>query len=94
MVLLSSLAWTDGASAADMVNMKRFHHQYYPDKLVAENGALTPEEAEELTARGHDVSLSRREYGNMNVVTWDFESGEVAAATDPRGAIEIEGRVY
>jgi len=28
----------------------------------------------------------------MNVVTWDYATGKVEAATDPRG--KVEGRVY
>ena len=27
-------------------------------------------------------------YGNMQVVTWDNESGEVESSSDPRGIIE------
>jgi gamma-glutamyltranspeptidase/glutathione hydrolase len=78
-----------------MVSMKRFHHQYYPDEVVAEVGALTAEEQADLEDRGHKISVTRRSYGNMNVVTWDRITGEVAAATDPRGAVESEdARVY
>jgi gamma-glutamyltranspeptidase / glutathione hydrolase len=31
---------------------------------------------------------SRRLYGNMNVVTWEYDGNRVEAATDPRGRIE------
>jgi len=95
MVLLSSLAWMDGATAPEMVTLKRFHHQYYPDKITAETGALTADEQIELERRGHEVSVTPRGYGNMNVVTWDRVTGQVEAATDPRGAVEMENvRVY
>lgn len=95
MVLRSSLAWMDGATAQEMVSMKRFHHQYYPDRITAETGALTDEEQAELERRGHEVSVSPRNFGNMNVVTWERASGRVEAATDPRGAVEAENvRVY
>jgi hypothetical protein len=30
----------------------------------------------------------------MNIVTWDYETGKVEAATDPRGLGEAEVRVY
>jgi len=92
MVLLASLAWQDGASAADMVSMKRFHHQYLPDIINYEPGAFTEAEIAQLEAMGHKISVSRRPFGNMNVVTWDYENNVVEAATDPRG--EGEGRVY
>jgi gamma-glutamyltranspeptidase/glutathione hydrolase len=92
MVLLASLAWQDGASAADMVSMKRFHHQYLPDVINYEPGAFTEAEIAQLEAMGHKMSVSRRPFGNMNIVTWDYENNVVEAATDPRG--EGEGRVY
>ena len=85
MVLLATLAWLDGASAEQMVALKRYHHQYYPDVVAHEAGAFTPQEEEALAARGHKLVPSRRSYGNMNVVTWEFENGRVETATDPRG---------
>ncbi len=85
MVLLATLAWIDGASAEEMVGLKRYHHQYYPDTVAYEAGAFTPEEEAALQARGHRLVPSQRTYGNMNVVTWDFGSGRVDTATDPRG---------
>jgi gamma-glutamyltranspeptidase/glutathione hydrolase len=94
MVLLSSLAWMEGATADEMVSRKRFHHQYFPDRVTAETGALSEAEQTELAARGHELQVSPRGFGNMNVVTWDYATGEVAAATDPRGEVTIEGRVY
>lgn len=92
MVLRAAMAWMDGASAQEMVELKRFHHQYYPDSVSYEEGALTEDQLQGLTERGHKLRASRRGFGNMNVVTWDFESGKVEAATDPRG--RVEGRVY
>ena len=92
MVLLASLAWMDGATAAEMVELKRFHHQYLPDEVAYEEGALTDDEKAGLEQLGHKLNTSRRVYGNMNVVTWDFATGKVEAAADPRGG--GEGRVY
>jgi len=92
MVLRAAMAWMDGASAQEMVELKRFHHQYYPDSVTYEQGALSEEQVARLTERGHKLRASRRGFGNMNVVTWDFETGKVEAATDPRG--KVEGRVY
>jgi gamma-glutamyltranspeptidase/glutathione hydrolase len=92
MVLQAALVWQEGGRAADMVNMKRFHHQYLPDVINYEPGALTAEEIAALQDMGHELAESRRPFGNMNVVTWDYVSGTVEAATDPRG--EGEGRVY
>ena len=92
MVLEAALAWHGGATAKEMVSNKRFHHQYLPDAVTYEDGAFTPEEQARLEEMGHKLVLSRRPYGNMNVVTWDFATKRAEAATDPRG--ESEGQVY
>ncbi len=89
MVLLSTLAWMDGADAKQMVSLKRYHHQYYPDVVVYEEGAFTADEKAGLEARGHKLELSQRSFGNMQVVTWDRETGRVDAASDPRGGGEV-----
>ena len=92
MVLLATLAWIDGADAATMVSLPRYHHQYLPDHVTHEPEAFSSEQALALEARGHVLQQSTRLYGNMNVVTWDYEGDRVEAATDPRG--EIEGWTY
>lgn len=89
MVLLSTLAWMDGADAKQMVSLKRYHHQYYPDVVAYEEGAFSAEEKTGLEARGHKLELSPRSFGNMQVVTWDRETGKVDAASDPRGSGEV-----
>jgi gamma-glutamyltranspeptidase/glutathione hydrolase len=92
MVLLATLAWADGADAQALVNLKRYHHQFYPDSVAYEDGAFTAEEIKALEARGHKMNLNQRSFGNMNVVTWDYATAKVDAATDPRG--KVEGQVY
>ncbi len=92
MVLRSALLWQQGAAAQDMVELKRFHHQYLPDSISYEPDAISAAAVAELEAMGHELSPARRPFGNMNVVTWDYATGSVEAATDPRG--EGEGRVY
>src|SRR6056297_302717 len=92
MVLLATLAWIDGADAKTMTSLPRYHHQYLPDRVVHEPAAFSPEESAALAARGHALQASRRMYGNMNVITWDYAGNRLEAATDPRG--EIEGWTY
>jgi len=92
MVLLGSLAWFDGADPVTMVTMPRFHHQYLPDAIVFEEGALTEAEQQALSAMGHTLHPSQRSYGNMQVVSWDFASGAVEAGSDPRS--RGDARVY
>jgi gamma-glutamyltranspeptidase / glutathione hydrolase len=92
MVLLATLDWLDGADARALVNGRRYHHQYLPDVVLYEEGAFSETELSALRARGHTLERSTRDYGNMNVVLWDYASGKVEAAMDPRG--RVEGQVY
>jgi gamma-glutamyltranspeptidase / glutathione hydrolase len=84
MVLLGTLDFVDGKSAKQIVSAPRFHHQYYPDIIQYEPGALTPEQVKALTDRGHKLREGRQ-WGNLQVVLWDYATGEVEAASDPRG---------
>jgi len=85
MVLLASLEWVDGGDAAAMVALPRFHHQYYPDVIAYERRALSSHDIVALQALGHDLRAVGRDYGDMHVVTWEYGSGGVGAASDPRG---------
>jgi gamma-glutamyltranspeptidase / glutathione hydrolase len=91
-VLLGSLNYLDGMNAAEVVKHPRFHHQYLPDEVDYEQGALSEGEIQQLQSMGHELKLAGRQWGNMQVITWDFASGKVEAASDPRG--EGEGLVY
>lgn len=88
MVLLATLAWADGADAAAIVALPRYHHQHLPDQVFHEPGAFRPEDAAALESRGHVLQESRRLYGNMNIVSWQFAGNRVEAVTDPRGRVE------
>jgi gamma-glutamyltranspeptidase/glutathione hydrolase len=78
--------------AADIVKYGHYHHQYLPDEVDYEQGALSAEEVSKLSAMGHKLRPSSRQWGNMQVITWDFATGKVEAASDPRG--EGVGLVY
>ena len=92
MVLLGTLDYLDGMSAADVVKEPRYHHQYLPDVVDYEKGALSADELARLQSMGHSLRESSRRWGNMEVITWDYATGKVEAASDPRG--EGEGLVY
>jgi gamma-glutamyltranspeptidase / glutathione hydrolase len=92
MVLLGTLDYLDGMSAADVVKDPRYHHQYLPDVVDYEKGALSADEIARLQAMGHSLKESSRRWGNMEVITWEYATGKVEAASDPRG--EGEGLVY
>jgi gamma-glutamyltranspeptidase / glutathione hydrolase len=91
-VLLGSLDYLDGMNAAEVVKHPRYHHQYLPDEVDYEQGALSEGEISQLQSMGHTLKPATRQWGNMQVITWDFASGKVEAASDPRG--EGEGLVY
>lgn len=84
MVLLATLDWLHGTPAEQLVKQGRYHHQYLPDVLSFEPGALSAEDQETLKQYGHNLRASRQP-GNMQIVTWDYETGEVKAVSDPRG---------
>jgi gamma-glutamyltranspeptidase/glutathione hydrolase len=92
MVLVGTLNYLGGMSAAEIVKYPHYHHQYLPDEVDYEQGALTDAEIKQLEAMGHTLKVSGRQWGNMQVVTWDFATGKVEAASDPRG--EGVGLVY
>jgi gamma-glutamyltranspeptidase/glutathione hydrolase len=86
MVLLGILHWMDGADAEAIVAAPRLHHQYRPDAVFAEPEALTTEERSALVSRGHEIRPWPATIGNLQVVTWDYGTGRVDAASDPRRA--------
>jgi gamma-glutamyltranspeptidase/glutathione hydrolase len=92
MVLLATLDFMDGKTAAQIVAAPRFHQQYEPDVVEYESDAFSPAEKAGLEQRGHKLQQSERRWGNMEVVTWDYTTGKVEAASDPRG--DGEGMVY
>ena len=92
MVLLGTLNYLDGMGAAEIVRYPRYHHQYLPDVVDYEKGALSEDEIRALQAEGHTLQESSRQWGNMQVITWDYATGHVEAASEPRGA--GEGLVY
>jgi gamma-glutamyltranspeptidase/glutathione hydrolase len=85
MVILGTLNYLDGMSAGEIVADPRYHHQYLPDVVEYEQGAFTESEIARLQAMGHKLEEGSRRWGNMQVITWDFASGKVDAASDPRG---------
>lgn len=84
MVLLASMEYYTGGSAESMVKLPRYHHQYLPDEVQFEEGALSDEEIARLSALGHDFKQVGWAYGNMQVVVWNSKNGTIEAASDPR----------
>ncbi len=80
-VLLSVIVDNDTLQAA--VDRPRVHHQWRPDELVAEAGALSPETRAELTRRGHALRAADH-LGEVHAAR-RTASGVLEAAADPRG---------
>ncbi len=85
MVLLGMLDFVDGRQVDEWVARGRFHHQYQPDRIEVEPGALSEDAIDELERRGHQVRRLDDSYGNMQAIVWNRGTGEVTAASDPRG---------
>jgi gamma-glutamyltranspeptidase/glutathione hydrolase len=92
MVLQGILGAVEGVPLEDWIARPRLHHQYLPDRLEFESGALSPAEQRDLTAMGHRLELLIRPIGDMQAILWDRANGRVKAASDPRGAGHAEVR--
>ncbi len=88
MVLLGVLDFAKGNHPESWVSLPRFHHQYMPDVIEYEKAAFTFDEIAKLTAFGHRIKETKRQYGDMQAVQLDKISHVLSAASDPRG----EGR--
>lgn len=84
MVILATLAFTEGADAVQMVDLPRYHHQYLPDKLEVEPAALSAELRAALAAQGHVIAPQEIPWGNMHVVLKNKITGRLDAASDKR----------
>ena len=85
MLTLALLEFTRGSSAEQVVSQKRFHHQYLPDEIQFEQNALTEEEQNALSEKGHKLNELSRRYGNMHAIIWHQNRNKIDAAADPRG---------
>ena len=84
MVLLGILNFVDGADAQSIVSAPRYHHQYLPDVVQFEPGALSDAEQHDLTAMGDTLKPLSSTYGNLQVVLWKPQNDTLQAAADPR----------
>ncbi len=85
MVLQGILLVLEGEDADELVRRPRLHHQYLPDRIDFETGALSVAVQRDLAQRGHQLNPQLRPFGNMQVVIWDRSEGVLQAASDPRG---------
>jgi gamma-glutamyltranspeptidase/glutathione hydrolase len=93
MVLLGMLGYADGLDAKQVAALPRYHHQWYPDVVEIERGALPADAIAALRAMGHVLTVpgednqgrrSSDAWGNMNTVMWDRRSNTLSGGSDPR----------
>ncbi len=93
MVLLGVLGYADGLGAQEVAALPRYHHQWLPDVILAEDGAFDPDTAARLRAMGHALQLpgdtvsgrgSSHSWGNLQTVLWNQRTGELHSGSDPR----------
>jgi gamma-glutamyltranspeptidase/glutathione hydrolase len=85
MVLLAALDYAGGHDPDSWVSLPRFHHQYLPDGIQYEPGALSQAEAATLAAKGHHLTALTERYGDMQAVLWNKKTRALSAGSDPRG---------
>ena len=86
-VLLGILGYDAGLSAQQVAALPRIHHQWMPDVISAEKGALDAQTVAALEAMGHKVNAAEDTWGNLQTVSWDKRSNVVEGGTDPRNPV-------
>jgi len=82
-VLLSIINWMRlGMEAQAAINAPRFHHQWFPDRIVMEN-QFSPTVQRALDAMGH-ATRKIGHIGLVNAIGIDVLTGERLGAADPR----------
>jgi len=97
MVLLGILGYDDGLTAQQVAALPRYHHQWLPDEISAETGALSVDTIKQLQAMGHKIDLpgdsaeggrgSSHVWGNLQTVEWDRRSNVLSGGSDPRNPV-------
>ncbi|NUS61690.1 MAG: gamma-glutamyltransferase, partial [Lysobacter sp.] len=86
-VLIGILAYDAGLSPQQVAATPRFHHQWYPDVISAEKGALSQEVVTALQAMGHTVNAGESTWGNLQTVQWDRRRNTLEGGSDPRNPV-------
>jgi gamma-glutamyltranspeptidase/glutathione hydrolase len=73
-----------GMRLDDALGAPKIHHQWRPDRIVAEPWALDAAAEAALRARGHEIEVRPRPFGNPQAVTIDPATGWRLGASDPR----------
>ncbi len=96
MVLLGILGYADGLSPQHVAALPRYHHQWLPDAVQTEGGALPEATIDALRAMGHEVRVpqaaadgraSSHVWGNLQTVMWDRAGNRLEGGSDPRNPV-------
>ena len=97
MVLLGILGYDQGLDAQQVAALPRYHHQWLPDVIDAELGAISADAAVQLRAMGHTLELppdeaaggrgSSHVWGNLQTVEWDRRRNVLLGGSDPRNPV-------
>jgi len=86
-VLAGILGLEQGLDSSRIVGPPRYHHQYLPDRISREPGAIGDASVEALRAMGHEVVDWDGPTVLMQSVDWDRKTNEMHAGADPRNAV-------
>lgn len=93
MVLLATLAFSEGKRPLSFVSMARYHHQYLPDVVEYEHDAFDSRLKKALIKMGYhlkelskDYGVKTAVYGEMQACEWNKKNNELFATSDPRRA--------
>jgi gamma-glutamyltranspeptidase/glutathione hydrolase len=71
-----------GMNISQAVDTGRFHHQWLPDKIYYETGALDQGIIEKLQNTGHEMEI-RKSIGRVNAIM--MVDGKMSPGADKRG---------
>jgi gamma-glutamyltranspeptidase/glutathione hydrolase len=83
-VLAGILALESGLDSTQFVGIPRYHHQYLPDRISREPGAISDAGVAALRAMGHEVTDWDGPTVLLQSVDWDRGANVMHAGADPR----------
>ena len=90
--MIGILGFDAGMDSPQIVALPRYHHQYLPDAITEEPGALADEVVAKLQAMGYRVDDYTDPLVLMHAVDWDRRDNAMHAGADPRNPVG-EGKV-
>jgi len=90
--MIGILGFDAGMDSPQVVALPRYHHQYLPDTITEEPGALPDDVVRKLQAMGYRVEDYTQPLVLMHAVDWDRRDNAMHAGADPRNPVG-EGRV-